>query len=223
MLEAVRFAYGESDPVLDIQHLAIERGQRVFLEGPSGSGKSTLLGLIAGVLQPDQGSVRVCGQPLERLTAAARDALRADHIGYIFQLFNLIPWLSVADNVLLPVRFSNLRRARLEGQDYADAATRLLDHMELPPALARRPVADLSVGQQQRVAAARALIGAPELVIADEPTSALDSYHRDRFVDLLLSECEANATTLVYASHDHQLAHHFEHRMAMTSLNRLPS
>jgi putative ABC transport system ATP-binding protein len=165
-IEALRYRWPRASmPCIDIGALRIERGDRVFLHGPSGSGKSTLLGLIGGVLAP------------ERLRPAARDRFRADHIGFIFQQFNLVPYLSVMDNVLLPCRFSPRRRANVGAQPrQAQAeAERLLDRLDIDKSLRVRPVIELSVGQQQRVAAARALIGGPELVIADEPTSALDA------------------------------------------------
>ncbi len=199
-----------------IDRLDIAAGQAVFLHGPSGCGKSTLLGLLAGVLVPSSGSVSVLGQDWATLSGARRDAARANHVGYIFQQFNLLPYLSVIDNVMLPCRFSALRAARAP----AGAAQALLARVELPEALWVKPAAELSVGQQQRVAAARALIGAPELVIADEPTSALDAALRDGFMDLLLGATRAAGSTLVFVSHDERLAERFDSRLSLPAINR---
>jgi putative ABC transport system ATP-binding protein len=188
----------------------------VFLHGPSGCGKSTLLGLLAGVLLPQSGRVNLLGQDWAELPSSRRDAFRADHVGYIFQQFNLLAYLSVLDNVLLPCRFSAARAKRaLPG-----AAQSLLERVELPQALWTKPAGELSVGQQQRVAAARALIGTPEIVIADEPTSALDAALRDNFMALLLGATRAAGSTLVFVSHDERLAAAFDRRLSLPELNR---
>ncbi len=204
-----------------IDRLSLAAGRTLFLHGPSGGGKSTLLGLLAGVLLPQTGSVSVLGTRWSDLSAARRDAFRADHVGYVFQQFNLLPYLSVLDNVLLPCRFSALRRDRAAqgGKSPADAARQLLQRFGLTDALWGRPAAQLSVGQQQRVAAARALIGQPEVVIADEPTSALDAALRDSFMDLLLDACQASAGTLVFVSHDERLAARFDVRLSLADIN----
>ncbi|MES9991502.1 MAG: ATP-binding cassette domain-containing protein, partial [Candidatus Thiodiazotropha sp.] len=164
--------------VLSIDSLQVSPGECLFIKGPSGSGKSTLLSLLSGVTTANAGIVRVMDQLLDQLSSVQRDHFRADHIGYIFQMFNLIPYLSVVDNVILPCRFSARRRANAlsRGNSLESEAKRLLQHLDMDhPDLHRRAVATLSVGQQQRVAAARALMGSPELLIADEPTSSLDS------------------------------------------------
>ncbi len=222
MLEIQDLRYrwrGASADALVIPRLTLGAGRTLFLHGPSGCGKSTLLGLLAGVLVARQGSVSLLGQDWARLSGAARDARRADHVGVIFQQFNLLPYLSVLDNVLLPCRFSSARAARCEAGPAA-AARRLLQQVALPEAAWGRPAAMLSVGQQQRVAAARALIGRPELVIADEPTSALDAALRDDFMALLLGECRASGATLVFVSHDERLAQQFDERLSLPTLNQ---
>jgi putative ABC transport system ATP-binding protein len=201
-----------------IAGLDIGGGSAVFVHGPSGCGKSTLLGLLAGVLVPQQGSVSVLGQDWAALSGARRDAMRADHVGYIFQQFNLLPYLSVLDNVLLPCRFSAQRARRAP----AGSAQALLARVELPAALWSHSAAELSVGQQQRVAAARALIGTPELVIADEPTSALDAALREGFMSLLLDATRAAGSTLVFVSHDERLAERFDTRLSLPAINRAP-
>ncbi|CAN0428037.1 unnamed protein product, partial [Discosporangium mesarthrocarpum] len=153
-----------------------------------------------------------------------RDTFRADHIGLIFQLFNLVPYLSLIENVLLPCRFSARRRARtaLEGSDPVSEARRLLVHMGIPEtALAGQKVTDLSVGQQQRVAAARALIGTPEIVIADEPTSALDEDARQSFLDILFESTSRNRQTLIFVSHDRRMESLFDRHVVLSDINRV--
>lgn len=208
--------------MLRIAQLDIAPRERVFLRGPSGSGKSTLLNLLAGVVLPQQGSVAVLGTNLGTLGGPARDRFRADHIGFVFQLFNLIPYLTVVENVVLPCLFSERRRARAiaaSGSVEAEAM-RLLEHLDMTdPELLTRAATDLSVGQQQRVAAARALVGAPELVIADEATSALDADRRTAFLNLLFRECAAAGAAIVFVSHDASAAHAFNRTVELTSIN----
>jgi len=223
-VENLRFRWNRSQPpCIDIQQLDVEAGERIFVHGPSGSGKSTLLGLLGGVLVGEQGKVSVSiggrATDLGALSRAERDRFRVDHIGFVFQQFNLIPYLSVLDNVLLPCRFSARRREQA-GSDMAADARRLLGELDLSDTLMARPVTQLSVGQQQRVAVARALIGRPEIVIADEPTSALDAERQDRFLDLLLKECSASNASLIFVSHDHRLAAHFTREVALHEINR---
>jgi putative ABC transport system ATP-binding protein len=223
VIEALRFAWpGAVGDSLRIDELTLDAGSTLFLHGPSGCGKSTLLGLLAGVLVPSRGRVSLLGTDWSTLSGARRDAFRADHVGYVFQQFNLLPYLSLVDNVLLPCRFSALRRQRADaksGSARAEAQS-LLQRVGLPQSLWQRQASALSVGQQQRVAAARALIGQPELVIADEPTSALDTDLRDGFMNLLLGECEAAGSTLVFVSHDQRLAVRFDRQVSLASINR---
>lgn len=210
-------------PVLSIESLSINPGERVFIEGPSGSGKSSLLGLLAGMSLPQQGEVRILGQSLKAMSTSGRDHFRAQHIGYIFQMFNLIPYLSMLENVLLSCHFSVKRRElALQNSTSLEAeALRLLEHLDLnDEGLRKRPVVELSVGQQQRVAAARALMGAPELLIADEPTSALDADRRQAFVQLLFDECRETGTTLVFVSHDASLEALFDRCIRLSDINR---
>lgn len=218
-LRDVRFRYRGGPDVLDIPELLVMRGERLFLHGPSGSGKTTLLGLLAGVLVPSAGRLDVLGEPLGALRGAARDRFRAAHVGYVFQMFNLIPYLSVRDNILLPLRLSSARRARLKGADPAAEAGRLAEGLELH-GLLNQPVTALSVGQQQRVAVARALIGSPELIVCDEPTSALDADRRDRFLSLLFASCAESQATLVFVSHDLGLAPKFGRTVSLPQINR---
>lgn len=219
-LRDLRFAWPGEAWRLSLPALTLRAGERMFLHGPSGSGKSTLLNLIAGTLRPQAGEVRVAGVDLAALPGHRRDRIRADRIGIVFQQFNLLPFLSMTENVLLPCRFSPLRRARAIERygSLQRAADALLAHLGLnDPALQARPVMRLSVGQQQRVAAARALIGAPALVLADEPTSALDADAREDFLRLLFAECAAADAALLFVSHDLALRALFPHSLALNA------
>ena len=218
-LRDVRFAYTGARDVLDLPALTIGRGERCFLHGPSGSGKTTLLGLLAGVLVPRTGSVQVLGTTINTLSSGARDRFRAEHLGYVFQMFNLIPYLSVRENITLPCRLSAARRARLNGASANAEAAQLAARLEIAHLL-DQPVTSLSVGQQQRVGVARALIGAPELVVCDEPTSALDADRRDRFLELLFARCEEAGSALVFVSHDLSLAARFQRTVELPELNK---
>ncbi len=182
-----------------------------------------MLSLIGAVLSEFKGKISVLGQDMARLSARSKDRFRADNIGFIFQMFNLIPYLSMVENVILPCHFSAKRRqAALDGVDSLDEqARRLLDHLGLRQhELESDKVMEFSVGQQQRVAAARALIGKPELVIADEPTSSLDADTRKKFIELLFEECSAAGSTLVFVSHDSSLGSLFNRRIVLNEINR---
>ncbi|SFS10421.1 putative ABC transport system ATP-binding protein [Granulicella pectinivorans] len=214
-IENVHFAYTPAKPILSIPSLVLPTGLRTFLHGPSGSGKTTLLSLISGVLTPQQGSVQVLGQELTRLSSGKRDTLRGASIGYIFQTFNLIPYLTVAENIAIPCRLHPERRARIAGnlhEEVARIARRLDLHAHLDA-----PVTRLSTGQQQRVAIARAVIGSPPLIIADEPTSSLDTDRRDDFLNLLDEVLQG--ATLLFVSHDLSLASHFDQTLSLRTLN----
>jgi len=216
-VKGLSFAWPASSFRIAITDLDVRSNDHWMLEGPSGSGKSTLLQLLGGVLLPQRGDVRMLGQGWSALSAAQRDRLRADHVGFIFQQFNLVPYLSALDNVLLPCRFSPLRRqAAQSGGGLVDEARRLLAALGLGAKdLQFRRAGRLSVGQQQRVAAARALIGKPALVLADEPTSALDADNRDAFLQLLFSEARSANTAIVLVSHDANLRPHFERHLRL--------
>ncbi|QRF59414.1 ABC transporter ATP-binding protein [Variovorax paradoxus] len=223
--ESLRFSWpGSATPCIDIEAFRITAGESVFLHGPSGCGKSTLLSLLAGVLVADEGRVCLLGHDWSKLSGAARDRCRVAHVGYIFQQFNLLPYLSVVDNVLLPCRFSARRREQASRQRGArEEAEHLLDQMGLDRKLWQRQALQLSVGQQQRVAAARALIGQPEVVIADEPTSALDEDRREAFLDVLLTACAENDSALVFVSHDQRIAQRFARHVLLPEINRASS
>ena len=224
-VEALRFAWpGMKAPCIDIEAFRITAGESVFLHGPSGCGKSTLLSLLAGVLVADEGRVTLLGHDWSQLSGAARDRCRVAHVGYIFQQFNLLPYLSVLDNVLLPCRFSQRRASQAaRSGSPREEAEHLLDQMGLDRNLWKRQAMQLSVGQQQRVAAARALIGQPEVVIADEPTSALDEDRREAFLDVLLTACAVNHSALVFVSHDQRIAQRFARHVLLPEINRAAS
>jgi putative ABC transport system ATP-binding protein len=221
-LQDLRFRWPRAGAdCLAIERLVVAPGERLFLHGPSGCGKSTLLALLAGVLLPREGRLALLGTDWAALSAARRGAFRAEHVGVLFQQFNLMPWLPVLDNVLLGCRFSHARSARAAqaGGTPAGQARALLDRVGIAAPLWTRAARELSVGQQQRVAAARALIGWPGVLIADEPTSALDAALRDGFMDLLLAECRAAGSALVFVSHDDRLAAHFDRTLSLPALN----
>ena len=208
--------------LLDIPKFQLKQNEHVFLQGPSGCGKSTLLSLVGGILISESGSLKVLGQEIWDLSRSSRDAFRVDHIGFIFQLFNLLPYLSIEENVMLPLSFSSIRsnRAGKTKLDRLNEAQRLIKSLGLEEEQAeKRPVIELSVGQQQRVAAARALIGNPELIIADEPTSSLDTELRHSFLDLLFEECKKSGSTLLFVSHDSTLSDNFKTKSSMDELN----
>lgn len=219
-IEPLRFAWTrDGADCLALGRWHVGQGQTVFLHGPSGCGKSTLLGLLAGVLSPSQGRVCLLGQDWAALKAGQRDAFRADHVGVIFQQFNLLPYLNVLDNVTLPCRFSKSRSGRCHAAGGPSAvAQRWLQRMDLPEALWTRRADALSVGQQQRVAAARALMGQPELILADEPTSALDAALRQDFMALLLQAARDAGSTLVCVSHDEQQAARFDVQWSLPAM-----
>lgn len=213
----MRFAWPASSATVEIPELNVSAGEHWLIEGPSGSGKSTLLQLLGGVLLPQRGKIQLLGQSWSALNAPQRDRRRADCVGFVFQQFNLVPYLSALENVLLPCRFSEPRRLEAEKTGpIVNEARRLLDALGLgTPDLHRRKSARLSVGQQQRLAAARALIGRPALVLADEPTSALDADNRNAFLELLFAEARNTGTAIIVVSHDATLRPHFGRHLKM--------
>lgn len=221
-IENLKFSWpGQSEPTLDIKQFSINKGEQVFLKGASGSGKSTLLGLITGINQAQCGRIQLLGKPLNEFNSRQKDHFRADHLGYIFQQFNLLPYLNLIDNVTLPCQFSKKRKntsQALSGTLNKDAK-RLLSHLEIPQKLFSKKVTELSIGQQQRVAAARALIGRPEFVIADEPTSSLDAEARTSFLELLFHECQEAKSSLLFVSHDQSLEALFSKKVNLAEIN----
>ncbi len=219
----VRFTWpGRNAFTLAIDRFTLHKGERLLLIGPSGGGKSTFLSLLAGIVTPQKGTIDVLGTDIARLRGAARDRFRAGHLGIVFQMFNLLPYGSVIDNVVLPLSFSASRRARAEAEGGGRAAaTRLLESLGIERSLIEgASAARLSVGQQQRVAAARALIGSPELIVADEPTSSLDRNRQQAFLDLLFADIAAANATLIMVSHDESLSARFTRVVNLTDIAR---
>lgn len=225
-LNNVTFKWHKNDPIptLNIPTLIINKGEHVFLHGPSGSGKSTLLALLAGINTATSGDVLILSQNLNTQSNTKRDTFRADHIGYIFQNFNLLPYLSPIENVTLGCEFSKSRQQKALKQQIETKpslqkeAVRLLNALGLNEQYHNKDVATLSIGQQQRVAAARAFIGSPELIIADEPTSALDANNRQSFIKLLFEQAKLSNSTLVFVSHDESLKPLFDRAIDLMSL-----
>ncbi len=202
---------GQRLVVIDLPHLAVPPGAQVALAGASGSGKSTLLNLIAGILRPDGGRICVAGIEITRLSEPRRDRVRARHVGYIFQTFNLLQGYTALENVELAMRFA--------GRVNRALAASLLERVGLKDRMNYRP-RQLSVGQQQRVAVARALANRPELVLADEPTGNLDARHARAALELIREMCRENRAALLLVSHDREVLAQFETVHEMARLNR---
>jgi putative ABC transport system ATP-binding protein len=215
LLQRVKFAYTPtSDTVIDIPVWQVAKGERIFLRGASGSGKSTLLNLLSGMLLSTEGEISVAGTVLNRLSARQRDRFRAQHIGVVFQQFNLIPYLSVMDNVLLAASFAGGLSQKTRAK-----AEHLFAQVNLPASLYDHKAMSLSIGQQQRVAIVRALLNSPDILLVDEPTSALDADNRDAFMALLLKVVAEQEASLVFVSHDLNLAHFFEKTVELNEIN----
>lgn len=217
-LSNIKFRYPNSvSQVLEFDKLEVNKNEKVFLFGPSGSGKTTLLEILAGVIIPQDGKVEILNRNLVQMSLSERDQLRASEIGYIFQNFNLIPYLSVGENITLPLYLSKQRMVKVK--DLYQQLNRIVQHLGLSDFLNKK-VTELSIGQQQRVAAARAIIGAPSLILADEPTSALDYDHREKFIKLLFEECEENKTSIIFVSHDRTLEKLFDRSISIFDLQK---
>lgn len=214
-IKDLRFSWPKiQSPTVAIDDWQLRQGQRLFLYGRSGSGKSTLLNLIAGILEPQVGSIEIDGQNIVNMSQRQRDQFRAKNIGIIFQQFNLIPYLSVTDNIRLGQTFSAC--------DYQhERLLELVKKLDLNESVLQQQANQLSVGQQQRVAVIRALYHRPKLIIADEPTSALDAETRDEFIQLLLEQSTANNSTVLFVSHDKNLAKHFDQQLDLKQLNQI--
>lgn len=221
-IKKLGFAWVPKQPVLHIESLVVPQGEHVYIKGRSGSGKSTLLSLLAGIETRYTGELTLLGQDLSQLSVLKRDQFRADNLGYVFQQFNLLPYLSVLENTLLGMHFSKRKKKRLPTQKKARAeAQSILQSLQIPSALFEQPVYRLSVGQQQRVAAARALLGSPPLILADEPTSALDFETQTAFMQLLFDACAAQQSTLIFVSHDTRLESYFNRVVDLHRVNEV--
>ena len=214
-LSNIDFCWGsvKNDFRIRVKDFQLEKNESGILVGPSGAGKSTLLSLLCGILRPQKGITQILGENIESLSDSERDRFRADHMGIIFQQFNLVPYLSAIDNVLLPLHFSPVRRqasGKIQSKTRAEAK-RLLDALGIDSkTLGMQKAATLSIGQQQRVAAARAFIGSPELIIADEPTSSLDEKNQTEFLEQLFKQKDETGASLLIVSHNKNIAKRFD-------------
>ena len=203
-LDKVSLQLTKQEPQFYIEQWSIQQGDCVFLYGESGSGKSTFLNLLSTILLAKSGDVSILQQSIAKMSSNQINQFRAQHIGYVFQQFNLVPYLSVYENLLLAARF---QKKPLDSY----YLTNMLKKLSLPSSILQQRTDALSVGQCQRIAIIRALIHQPEILICDEPTSALDYHARDDFMQLLLDTCQENTTTLVFVSHDLSLKKFFEY------------
>lgn len=210
LVKRFRSPEGETQTVIDVPSFSLEEGKQLALCGGSGTGKTTFLNLIAGILKPDSGRVTVCGKEMSILGEADRDRLRAASIGYIFQTFNLLQGFSCLENVLLGMAFS--------GKSDTDQATKILDRVGLGHRLHHSP-GQLSTGQQQRVAVARALVNRPKLVLADEPTGNLDPENAKQSLALIRETCAETGAALLLVSHDQMVLDQFEAKSDLAQIN----
>ena len=208
--KSFRTPYGQLLPVVDVPGFRLNAGEQVALSGPSGTGKTTFLNLIAGILTGDSGRIVLDGQNMTTLSEPDRDRHRAAVIGYIFQTFNLLQGFTCLENVLLGMSFG-------PGADRVHARS-LLDRVGLGDRLDYFP-RQLSTGQQQRVAVARALANRPKLVLADEPTGNLDRKHAGEALALIREVCREHAAALLLVSHDEEVLGQFEHRKDFAHIN----
>ena len=218
-LENLEFSYAKGPSILKVKNFEVKKGEKIFVFGPSGSGKSTLLSLLTGINLASAGKVEVFGTDMAKISGRKRDELRGSHCGYIFQMFNLIPYLSAYDNIILSCRLNKTRMQRIEG-DIEASVLSLAKSLGVDKFL-HKSVSELSIGQQQRVAAARAFLGAPPLIIADEPTSSLDTDSREDFIKTLFQIAERNDTTIVFVSHDRGLKKYFDRSISLLEINEV--
>ena len=199
-------------PILDIPRFLVGEGEQVLLMGRSGSGKTTLLHMIAGLTVPDSGTIEIAGRDVFKLNEVNRDRFRAQHLGYVFQTFNLLPGFSALENVLLAMAFTGrpVDRAR---------AVALLDRVGLSKRMTHKP-GQMSVGEQQRVSVARSLVNKPALLLADEPTASVDARHQQQIIDLIRETCREENVSLVLVTHSTQVAEQFDRVEQLEQLNR---
>ncbi len=218
-LENIKKSFLQPDrqvvPILDIPHFEIARGEQVVLIGPSGCGKTTMLHTIAGITKPDAGQVFLDGIELTRFSEAARDRIRADKLGYVFQTFNLLPGFSALENVVLGMTFASKKIAPLR-------ARQLLEQVGLGHRLHNKPAA-MSVGEQQRVAVARSLANQPALLLADEPTANVDPRNQQQIVDLIKHSCQSENIALLLVTHSMEVAEQFDRIVKLEELNLVVS
>jgi ABC-type lipoprotein export system ATPase subunit len=216
LLENVRKSYrepnGEVLSILDIECFSLEKGEQAVLRGRSGCGKTTLLNCIAGLTTVDEGRITINGQDIVRLQEVSRDRFRAQHIGIVFQTFNLLPAFTALENVLLGMTFTGQRPD-------GDRATKLLQDVGLGHRLTHKPAA-LSVGEQQRVAVARALSNQPTLLLADEPTANVDPAHQQQVIDLMRAACDRENIAMLLVTHSPEVSEQFQRVETLEDVNR---
>ena len=218
-IKSCTFNYPQSDTkILNINSLHVRESEHIFLHGKSGSGKSTFLNMLCGIIEPSTGTLNVLNQELTMLSQTKKDQFRADNYGTIFQQFNLLPYLSVKQNIALSCSFS--KQKSLHVSDLDKEIRRILSALDLSASVLNTQAMHLSVGQQQRVAVARALIGAPKIIIADEPTSALDQESKEKFMELLFTQVDLQNSTLIFVSHDSSLSSYFSTIYNFEDLNK---
>ncbi len=218
-IEDLKKSYVQPDgvplPVLEIAEFHADAGEQVVLAGGSGCGKTTLLHVIAGISRPDSGLVEIDGWDITKFSEAQCDRFRADRIGYVFQTFNLLAGFSALENVLLGMTFA-------QGRSDPGRARHLLDRVGLAHRTTHKPPM-LSVGEQQRVAVARALANHPQLLLADEPTANVDTRHQQQIIDLLRETCREEGVTLLLVTHVPEVARQFERVEHLEQFNRAVS
>ena len=212
LVKSFRLPDGKQLTVLDIPHFSIAPAEQVILLGESGGGKTTLLHCIAGIMQPTSGTITLDGVELTRLSEAGRDRVRAAKVGYVFQTFNLLPGFTALENVRLGMTFG-------EGKHDIDRARSLLSRVGLGDREHHKP-AQLSVGQQQRVAVARALANRPKLLLADEPTANIDPQNQERIIDLIRETCQEEQVAILMVTHSLHVAEQFSRVERLEALNR---
>ena len=215
------FAWPKQKPLYTDVSFELYPGQKLLITGPSGSGKSTLLNLLAGVVEPSSGSIWIHEENIQGLSASAKDQLRGEQMGFIFQQFNLLPYLSVRDNILLPAHLFAKRKVAALAQfgSLEHALHYYMNHLGLSADLENQAAHHLSIGQQQRVAAARAFMGRPSIVIADEPTSALDEVNQTQLLKLFFALANEQQTALLMVSHDPRLSPYFDRQLQLAEVS----
>lgn len=211
-LSDIHFTYPQSDFRLNIQKLQIARGNKTAVIGPSGFGKTTLLNLLAGILLPDSGDIKVAGKSLSQLSEKARRNFRIRNIGFVFQDFRLIPYLNILDNMLLPFRINSISKMDAYSRQ---SAIRLATDLGLEAKLKNYP-AKLSHGERQRVAICRALVNSPPVILADEPTGNLDPENKEKIMEILFDYVRQQQATLITVTHDMHMLKGFEQTIDFT-------
>lgn len=206
---------GELTAILDVPSYELAEGEQAVLIGPSGCGKTTLLHVIAGITRADKGKIEIDDVNMSRFSESGRDRIRADKLGYVFQTFNLLPGFSALENVLLGMTFASKKISRSRAKE-------LLDRVGLSHRMRNRPTA-LSVGEQQRVAVARALANRPSVLLADEPTANVDPKNQQQIVDLIRDRCSEENIALVIVTHSMEVAEQFDRVDRLDELNRVVS